>query len=68
MRSITRDGRRIWQLTRAGERGGLVLDPHFSHEGGLLLWSERLRGAPDPWGEWAVRVGARFRVRPRRSP
>lgn len=50
------EGRGAWQLTRIGERGGLVADPHFSHEGGQILWSERVRGGGAPWGDWAVRV------------
>jgi len=63
---ITRDGRASWQLTRVAERGGAVLDPHFSHEAGQLVWSERLTNRDPPWGEWGVRV-AHFEVT-RRQP
>lgn len=53
---VTADGRDAWQITQLVERGGAVLDPHFSHEAGLLAWSERMTSREPPWGEWAVRV------------
>jgi hypothetical protein len=53
---IPLEGRRAWQLTRVGERGGGIADPDVSHEAGQLLWSERLRSQPGPWGDWVVRV------------
>jgi hypothetical protein len=59
---VTRDGRDAFQITQLVERGGAVLDPHFSHEAGLLAWSERLTSREPPWGEWAVRV-VDFQVR-----
>lgn len=59
--ALSRDGRRPWRLTRVGERGGALLDPAFSHEGGRLAWSERVSTKGGPWGEWVVRV-ARFRL------
>jgi Tol biopolymer transport system component len=57
---IRRDGRGFWQLTRVHERGGALLDPEFSHEGGELLWSERVQSRIGRWGEWVLRV-AQFR-------
>ncbi len=59
---ITRDGRDSWQISRSGPNGGAVLDPCFSHEANLLLWSERFSTRLRPWGEWGVQV-AEFRVR-----
>lgn len=50
------EGRRAWQLTRQGERGGSPVDPHFAYEGGRILWSERVAAKPEPWGDWVVRV------------
>ncbi len=54
--AIARDGRDYFQITRLGERGSAVLDPHFSYEGDLLVWSERLTNRQPPWGEWGLRV------------
>lgn len=59
---IRRDGLRFWRLTRSEERGGAVLDPHFSHEGSQLMWSERVGTRHGRWGEWALRV-ARFTIK-----
>jgi hypothetical protein len=50
---LPREGRQIFFLTPPQ---GNRLDPFFSHEGGLLSWSERLHGGSGPWGDWAVRV------------
>lgn len=50
------EGRRAWQITRLGRRGGSPADPHFAHEGGRILWSERVAAKPEPWGTWRVRV------------
>jgi Tol biopolymer transport system component len=54
--AIRPDGKTFFQLTRVGERGGAILDPEFSHEGGELLWSERVRSRVGRWGEWVLRV------------
>lgn len=59
---LTRDGRDAWQLTTVGERGGAVLEPHFSHESDFLVWSERLTHVAEPWGEWGLLV-TEFRIR-----
>lgn len=59
---VTRDGRDAFQITRLGERGGAVLEPHFSHEAGLLVWSERLTHRQEPWGEWGLLV-TEFRIK-----
>lgn len=53
---VTADGRDYWQITRLADRGSAVLDPHFSHEASLLVWSERLSTKVAPWGDWGVRV------------
>lgn len=54
---ISRDGRSVWQVTRAEHTAGAVLDPRFSYEGGLLLWSERVESREGRWGRWALRLG-----------
>lgn len=53
---VTADGSEYWQITRLADRGSAVLDPHFSHEANLLVWSERLSTKVAPWGDWGVRV------------
>ncbi len=53
---MTKDGKSWWQITRSAEQGGAVLDPHFSHEGNQLLWSERVRSRIGRWGRWVLRV------------
>lgn len=55
--AISADGRGTWQLTQVLERGGAVLGAAFSHEGGQILWRERVstRGGR-PYGEWATRL------------
>lgn len=64
---ITRDGRDAWQFTKAQEAGRAVLDPHFSFESELLVWSERVRSREGgPWGSWELRV-AKINVK-RRVP
>ncbi len=55
---IRTDGKDFWQLTRVGEGGGAILDPHFSHEGHHLLWSERVRSRVGRWGTWVLRVAS----------
>lgn len=55
--AVSSDGRFGWQLTRSASRGRAVGDPSFSHEGGLLAWSEREESEPGPWGKWVVQVG-----------
>lgn len=55
--AVSSDGRFGWQLTRSGSQGRAVGDPSFSHEGGLLAWSERESSEPGPLGKWVVQVG-----------
>lgn len=51
------EGRRAWQITQQGERGGgSPADPHFAYDGARILWSERVAAQPKPWGDWVVRV------------
>lgn len=59
---ISSNGQHFWQLTRIQEQGGAVLDPRFSHEGELVLWSERVRSRVGRWGRWVIRV-AQFQGR-----
>lgn len=59
--AITRKGRDAWQLTRISERGGALVDPHFSHEGGKVVWSQRVV-SQSRWGEWEPHV-ADFKIR-----
>ncbi len=60
--AFTADGRQYWQLTKVGERGHAILDPHFSFEADHLLWSERMSNTRGQWGSWALRR-AEFRVK-----
>ncbi|HET7771772.1 MAG TPA: hypothetical protein VFN74_23565, partial [Chloroflexota bacterium] len=58
----------LWAMTAAGDRyfqltdlaaGGGVLHPHFSPDGGRLVWAERLgpgRTRGDVIGEWAIKL------------
>lgn len=43
------------QVYRISPEQGNRMDPHFSHEGGRILWTERLHGGGG-WGEWGVLV------------
>ena len=61
----------LWTISRDGQvfvklleplPGRAILDPHFSHEGGLLAWSERVKSRTARWGEWEIQV-APFNVR-----
>ena len=54
---IRRDGKDFWQLSRVAEDGGAAIDPQVSHEGNLLMWSERIRSRAGRWGSWVLRVG-----------
>jgi Tol biopolymer transport system component len=54
--TISADGKAFFQLTRSEQTGAGVLDPHFSHEGDRLVWSERIANRAGLWGDWAVRV------------
>ena len=61
---MNREGTQFWQLTtlptktRFFERQCYtgVLHPHFSTDGTKLLWSERVAGGGDKWGEWVLNV------------
>jgi len=59
---VTRNSRYTWRLTKISEQGGAVVDPHFSHEGDRLVWSERVSSRNGPWGQWLVRV-SEFRIK-----
>ena len=54
-------GRYPIRLTRVGERGNALLDPHFSHEADMLVWSQRVVSL-GRWGEWEPHVG-RFQIK-----
>ena len=56
--AMRRDGKGFWKITNVYERGGAVIDPEFSHEGGELLWSERVASRTGRWGEWVLRVAS----------
>ena len=49
------DGSRFWQLTRVGYRGG-VLHPHFSHDGTMIVFVERLSDGGSAYGTWVIKV------------
>ncbi len=48
------DGSAFWQVTQVGEGGG-VLQPHFSHDGARLVWSEMI-GRGDALGNWVIKL------------
>ena len=58
---IDRKGKHFTLLTRFGDNGTAVLDPHFSFDGERLLWSERIKARKGRYGAWQLRSG-RFRV------
>lgn len=58
--AVSVDGKRFVRLTNVTSEGGLsagVLHPHFSHNGKLLTWAQRIGEAKDdPGGEWALKI------------
>ncbi len=54
---IDRTGKYYFQLTQGQQTGLAVMAPRFSHEGGQLLWSERVATQGGRWGQWILRVG-----------
>ncbi len=61
--AITADGKETWELTKARDRGGSVLDPIFSFEADRLVWSERLTThGGRRYGQWASRI-AEFEIK-----
>ncbi len=54
-------GTQPFRLTQVGERGNALLDPHFSHEADMLVWSQRVVSL-GRWGEWEPHVG-RFQIK-----
>jgi Tol biopolymer transport system component len=58
--AMSSDGARFVKLTDVwGESrfSGGVLHPHFSHDGRLLAWTQRVGNIPgDPGGEWAIKI------------
>lgn len=58
--AMSADGSRFVKLTdifsESKFQGG-VLHPHFSNDGKLLAWSQRVGSIPsDPGGEWAIKI------------
>lgn len=53
---IRLEDRNFWNLTVLAERGGRVLSPHFSHEGGKISWSERVSSGGGAFGKWVLRT------------
>ena len=54
-------GGRFWKLTDypPGPAGRGALHPHFSRDGGKIVWAERqgnLEGKDRDWGRWAIKV------------
>ena len=52
---IRADGKDHYQLTRTSDIGSAVLEPHFSHEGDRLVWSERFQSREGRYGSWRLR-------------
>jgi Tol biopolymer transport system component len=53
---IDRTGKYYFQLTQGEQTGLAVTAPRFSHEGGQLLWSERVATQGGRWGQWMLRI------------
>lgn len=57
---ITADGIKTWRLYAVKDEISKdskgILHPHFSHNGKMLFWSERLRSNDRPFGEWILRL------------
>ncbi len=57
---ITADGIRAWKIHAVSDKVSKdaegVLHPHFSHDGSLLFWSQRVRSNGRPFGEWILRI------------
>ncbi len=72
--ATTPSGDRFWQLTHHevkmrlfdGKKAVGVLNPHFSHDGSKLIWTERM-GKGGKWGRWRIRM-AEFRIDPEQGP
>ncbi len=58
---ISADGKNPFKLTQTRDRGAAVLDPHFSHEASMLVWTQRVVSL-GRWGEWEPHV-AEFKIR-----
>jgi Tol biopolymer transport system component len=57
---ITADGKRAWKIHSVrddvSKDAAGVLHPHFSHDGTMLFWAERVRSNGRPFGEWIMRI------------
>ncbi|MFQ6099661.1 MAG: TolB family protein [Anaerolineae bacterium] len=55
---MTDDGGHLYRLTDLPWRPAQgVIHPQFSHDGTMLLWTERVSpGGGLPWGEWALKL------------
>ncbi len=60
--AMSSDGQSYTQLTNVWEEStfaGGVLHAHFSHDGHLLAWTQRLDNiSGDPGGEWAIKTAS----------
>lgn len=60
---MTPDGQQVYRLTNLRTKMHLfdpapvtgLLQPHFSNDGSLLSWAERIDEGGE-WGEWAIRI------------
>jgi Tol biopolymer transport system component len=49
-----RNGSAYWPLTQV-QSGGGTLHPHFTPDGGRVLWAEKI-GSGGVWGQWTMRL------------
>jgi Tol biopolymer transport system component len=42
--------------SKANKDAAALLHPHFSPDGKRLIWSERISGDAEPFGEWVIRL------------
>jgi len=52
-----RRGRKVVALpSKVDKDAAAILHPHFSPDGRNLIWSERISGDAEPFGEWVIRM------------
>lgn len=57
---MSSNGTRFWKLYNVSDEvsknSGGLLHPHFSHDGGKIIWSERVKANGRIFGEWVIKI------------